>query len=151
MKRERNPKSRENNWRNDRKTRQAGTEDVLYVLLLAGGLLAVGGYLLLQKLHLEAITQGRPCLILRLTGWYCPGCGGTRAFLALLKGDIPASLYYHPVVLYMAVFLTVLFVQQSLHYLSRGRIRGFHYRGIYGYIAVLLFLMNFIIKNLFPL
>lgn len=28
-----------------------------------------------------------PCLFHQLTGWHCPGCGSTRAFLALMEGD----------------------------------------------------------------
>ncbi|MBQ2106068.1 MAG: DUF2752 domain-containing protein, partial [Lachnospiraceae bacterium] len=28
-----------------------------------------------------------PCVVQELTGLYCPGCGGTRALKALLKGD----------------------------------------------------------------
>ena len=43
-----------------------------------------------------------PCPFRFFTGLYCPGCGGTRAVLALLSGDVGKSLYYHPFVLYMA-------------------------------------------------
>lgn len=28
-----------------------------------------------------------PCLFHQLTGWHCPGCGSTRAVLALMEGD----------------------------------------------------------------
>ena len=49
--------------------------------------------------------QGFPCLFHLLTGLYCPGCGGTRAFLALLRGDLSLSLSYHPLVAYMAAVL----------------------------------------------
>ena len=33
-----------------------------------------------------------PCLFHRLTGWYCPGCGMTRAAHALLHGHLGAAL-----------------------------------------------------------
>lgn len=46
--------------------------------------------------------QGYPCLFRLLTGFYCPGCGGTRALKYLLRGQVLASLYYHPLVFYMA-------------------------------------------------
>jgi len=32
----------------------------------------------------------------------CPGCGLTRATLALLHGDVRAALHYHPLVLLLA-------------------------------------------------
>lgn len=30
---------------------------------------------------------------------YCPGCGGTRAFLSLIRGHIIKSVYYNPMIL----------------------------------------------------
>ena len=44
-----------------------------------------------------------PCMIHSMTGYYCPGCGGTRATYALLHGKIITSLYYHPIVVYGVV------------------------------------------------
>lgn len=43
------------------------------------------------------------CQFQRLTGWRCPGCGGTRMVEALLDGRIGEALYYNP-------FLFVLFL-----------------------------------------
>lgn len=43
-----------------------------------------------------------PCIFHLLTGWYCPGCGGTRAVKYLLQGKLLLSFQYHPLVLYMA-------------------------------------------------
>ncbi len=39
-----------------------------------------------------------PCPILHLTGWQCPGCGGTRAMYSFLFGDILSSLAMNPLV-----------------------------------------------------
>ena len=39
-----------------------------------------------------------PCLFHLATGYYCPGCGGTRAITSLLHGQILNSFLYHPVV-----------------------------------------------------
>ena len=44
-----------------------------------------------------------PCLFHLATGYYCPGCGGTRAITSLLHGQILNSFLYHPVVLYAAM------------------------------------------------
>lgn len=37
-----------------------------------------------------------PCPFRQLTGLPCPGCGLTRATVALLRGDIRAMLFFHP-------------------------------------------------------
>lgn len=37
-----------------------------------------------------------PCSIKHLTGFECPGCGMQRALIALLRGDLRASLCYNP-------------------------------------------------------
>lgn len=49
--------------------------------------------------------RGFPCLFHQVTGFYCPGCGGTRAVRYLLHGQLGESLFYNPVVLYGAVVL----------------------------------------------
>lgn len=46
--------------------------------------------------------RGFPCLFHFFTGFYCPGCGGTRAVRLLLQGNLVKSFVYHPFVLYMA-------------------------------------------------
>mgnify|MGYP002516621687 FL=1 len=55
----------------------------------------------------EYFRQGCPCLFRSLTGLYCPGCGGTRAVRYLLQGEIGRSLWYHPLVGYMAVVIVL--------------------------------------------
>ena len=58
------------------------------------GALAViaGFYALLQCL-------GVTCPIKYLTGVSCAGCGMSRAWLSLLRGDLAAAFAYHPLVL----------------------------------------------------
>ncbi len=40
---------------------------------------------------------GIPCLYHLTTGWLCPGCGISRMFLSLARGDIAAAFAYNPV------------------------------------------------------
>lgn len=89
------------------------------------------------------------CLLHTLTGLYCPGCGGTRAILFLLHGDFLRSFLYHPLVPYAAIVYGWFMISQSIQRLSRNRIRiGMHYRDIYLWIALILLIANFVIKNL---
>ena len=49
--------------------------------------------------------RGFPCLFHFFTGFYCPGCGGTRAIRLLVQGDLAGSFLYHPFVLYMVLVI----------------------------------------------
>lgn len=62
------------------------------------------------------------CLFRRCTGGYCPGCGGSRAAVALLRGDVAGSWAHHPWVLLLAlqaVALTGAIVGGKAHFTRR--------------------------------
>lgn len=54
-----------------------------------------GAYVLWLKLT----GKGLPCVVNASTGLLCPGCGCSRMFLALLRGDLGAAWGYNPVTL----------------------------------------------------
>lgn len=93
------------------------------------------------------ILTRMPCLFHELTGLYCPGCGGTRAVRALLKGHPLISFCYHPLVLYCAL-VGIWFVISNLIWKKTGNPR---YRmGItnrYVYVGIALIVINFFVKN----
>lgn len=121
-------------------------EKTIYWILMGILLAAVLGYVWWN-------LSGRPvsfpmCALLRFTGFYCPGCGGTRACICLLEGDLRASLYYHPIVLYGVCISGWYLISHTIEYLSKGRICiGMRYRDIYLYIAILILLVNWGVKN----
>lgn len=51
----------------------------------------------------QILTKVPPCPLHAYTGYYCPGCGGTRATFALLHGHLIRSFVLHPFVPYTAV------------------------------------------------
>ena len=93
------------------------------------------------------------CIFHRLTGLYCPGCGGTRAVMALFRGDLKASFIYHPLVLYgLAVAIYILIHRMVFEVRSRT-CDGFYDKKyvfptwtLWGALVVLG--LNFLIKNL---
>ena len=68
---------------------------------------------------------------------------------ALLHGHIVRSFFYHPIVVYTAVFFGWFMLSQTIEKASRGRLAiGMHYRDIYLWIALAIVLLNWLVKNL---
>jgi hypothetical protein len=106
-------------------------------------------YLFLRfVLHIDLIRLMPLCSFYTSTGFYCPGCGGTRAVLALFRGEILKSLFYHPVVPYAAVVSGWFMITQTIERLSRGKWKvAMHFRMIYVYILLALLAIQFLWKN----
>ena len=62
---------------------------------------------------------GIGCPIKYVTGVSCAGCGMTRAFMSLLRGQFKLAFYYHPLVYLMPFIMVYFFVKDKLS----GRIR----------------------------
>lgn len=111
------------------------------VVLLLGTFVKVTGFNPLQLLG--------PCLLHALSGYYCPGCGGTRAVKFLLQGQLLKSFCYHPIVLYAVVLGGWFMISQTIERVSRGKIRiGLHFREIYMWLALAIIIINCLVKNL---
>lgn len=90
-----------------------------------------------------------PCVVDSLLGVYCPGCGGTRAMYALLHGQLLQSLWYHPLVLYTVVIYGSFMLTHTLEKLTKGKlIRGLRFHNWYLYGAMIVVIVNCILKNL---
>lgn len=90
-----------------------------------------------------------PCALHQATGYYCPGCGGTRAFVALCHGKVLTSLYYHPIVCYGTAVGGWFLLSQTIERLSRKKVAiGMHYRDVYLWIALVIVVLNCLVKNL---
>lgn len=89
------------------------------------------------------------CSFYRVTGLYCPGCGGTRALTALLHGNLLQAIRYHVLVPYAAV-LYIAFM--GSHFLARitgfRYFKGMRFRTWYLYGALVVLILNWIGQNL---
>ena len=63
----------------------------------------------------ELISLFPACWVRESTGLFCPGCGATRAVLALSRFHFLACFCYHPFVAYAAVVYPSFLVWESLH------------------------------------
>lgn len=124
-------------------------DDGFYIAgLCAIGLIAVYSIIAVRT-EGEVLHFSYPCMIHLWTGYYCPGCGGTRAVAALLHGKILESLRYHPIVPYTAAVGGWFMLTQTLQRISGNRWKiGMHFRTVYLWIALAMIAGNCIIKNL---
>jgi hypothetical protein len=98
--------------------------------------------------HISLFKAAAPCLFHAATGYYCPGCGGTRAISALFSGHPLRSFRYHPVVLYVALVGGYFMISQTIERLSRHRLAiGMHFRAVYLWGTLFLIVGNVLVKN----
>lgn len=91
------------------------------VSLAAGGILAAGLFFYYTAGYEYIVIPG--CAIYRATGIWCPACGGTRAVLALLRGDLAQSFLYHPIVPYSILVYTAYIAEETRERICRSRKR----------------------------
>ena len=89
-------------WRNLRLT---------MIVLTAAAVAGVGACWLYLWLAARFPILAPGCALSRVTHLYCPGCGGTRAVAALLRGDLLTSLQANPLVLWLAGIGLYLYVR----------------------------------------
>ena len=129
------------------KLRRMDVDECLFLfgnIALIIGLL-IGIFVLVYQIP---IGSGDNCIFYRYTNLYCVGCGGTRAMLAFFKGNLLVSMKYHAFTTYG---MSLYFIYMGSHYLSRltkGRVKGLHFRMVYIYIGVALLVGQFILRNI---
>jgi hypothetical protein len=64
-----------------------------------------------------------PCVFARLFHTPCPGCGSTRAVLALLSGDLHGVFLYNPLGPAAALLIGVLAIQALVSVVAHGDFR----------------------------
>lgn len=53
------------------------------------------------------------CPILKITGFYCPGCGITRLFKSLLTGNIYQAFRYNPLIFILIILIPIYFIVEK--------------------------------------
>ena len=99
-------------------------------------------------LHAPAVSG---CWVYRTWHLYCPGCGGTRALIALAKGQLLQALWFHPIVPVTAIWASIYLASQTLWRL-RGRSGwALHYDSRWPIWLLRLLVANWIVRNLLML
>ncbi len=124
------------------------TEKKCYIIL---NILLVIGVIIYFFFHkeLKVLQQSLPkCFWQGLTGYNCPGCGGTRALNSLIHFHLWESFCYHPFVLYSSAITGIFWVTKTIEYISGEKIKGIRLRAIYFYLALGIIIVQWIVKNL---
>ena len=88
------------------------------------------------------------CIFYHMIGCYCPGCGGTRAVIALLHGKFLTSLWYHPIVIYSGTVYGVFMLSHTFEKFHLFGIKGIKFHNWYLTVGVLILAGNWIFKNI---
>lgn len=112
---------------------------IKYATVLAVGM----GYWLFVKLT----GWGIPCISRLITNKYCPGCGISRMFMALMRLDIVAAARYNLLVLCLLPFFLVLLVYKSVLYIKDGGSKMGKPEMVFYVIAFILAIAFAILRN----
>lgn len=134
-----------NNLQQDK---QLNIEEQLYAvgfcLLLALPLIFIFYRYLRVKLPFLSI----PCLLRTFTGYYCPGCGGTRAVYALLHLQLWRSFCYHPLVPYGAAVYGWFMISHTIEKFSHRRLCvGMKWNPLWLWMGLVILVLNVLIKD----
>ena len=130
-------------------TKEQKREDNMYY----AGLLLLGAAVIMipvMRHYILPMLERLPwsCVLYRLFGVYCPGCGGTRAVNALLHGHFIMSLWYHPLIIYcVALYLGHMISWTFARFQLFGLRRGIKFRAGYLYGMLVVVAVNFVLKN----
>lgn len=88
------------------------------------------------------------CIFFTKFGFYCPACGGTRAFVYLLNIDLFKSLYYNPIVIFTVISVIGYFGIYVISKLKDGNDDILNkYSKICFYTFIFILISNFIFRN----
>lgn len=114
----------------------------LGIVLLICGII----YLVIDKYIFKVFLPDSQCILFQFFGFYCPGCGGTRAVNALLKGHLLQSFRYHIAVPITAV-LYICFMGSNLLHMFFPKVKAMPFREGYLWLVLGLVVLNFVIRN----
>ncbi|MBO6259329.1 MAG: DUF2752 domain-containing protein [Lachnospiraceae bacterium] len=97
----------------------------------------------------DSIIAGGPgCMFNRVTGLYCPGCGGTRAFYHAVHLHFFKSVLCHPIVMYSIVVYFIFMINTLLVKLTERLGFAGYPVTVTVYIGVGILLGQWVVRNI---
>ena len=90
------------------------------------------------------------CQFYKWTGLYCPGCGDTRAVIALMNGDILLSLRQNALIVVLILVLAALYIELLLKVVFEKRFKSPVFNLKFLWIFLILFAVYSVVRNFIP-
>lgn len=91
------------------------------------------------------------CIIYKNLHIYCPGCGCTRAFIAMMKGNFLESIYQNSTVLYTTIITLIYIGSQTISRITKIEKIAIKYTPLFLYSGIGMLIFNCILKNILKL
>lgn len=141
------PKNKNKNIKEDHFIKKRNPESTLFWIGIFAPMLIALGYWTYQKL-IQPMLFWEGCIWESLFHFYCPGCGGTRAFQAFMNGKFLLSAWLHPLVPYSIILYLIFMISQLINKCSAGRIKAIRFHSWFLYAAIVIIIVNWAAKNL---
>lgn len=92
---------------------------------------------------------GIPCIFYEMTGLKCPGCGMTRAVMALLRFDVYGALQYNAFSFFITAYILLVTVHTSGEYINSGKYHICAGKEYISIIFLVLLLLWSVVRNVF--
>lgn len=105
-------------------------------------------FILYKTLSFEVTFTFMPCILHDIVHIYCPGCGGTRALVALLNFNFIESFLSNPLVIFILIIFSYFYFGILITILKNNGKQYFKFGNwiIYGLVIILIF--TGIIRNI---
>lgn len=108
--------------------------ELLKKTLRSNGIVFIIG--ILYFIWYQFMNLGLPCVFYKVTGFYCPGCGVTRMFLALSRLDLAEAFRSNPLVLLLLPYGIFLYVRRFVYIMRNGE--EYTYQKYHKYVLTLI-------------
>ena len=90
------------------------------------------------------------CQFYNWTGLYCPGCGATRAVIALMSGDILLSLRQNALIVVLLLVALALYIELLLKVVFEKRFKSPVLNLKFLWIFLIVFALYSVVRNFIP-
>ena len=119
------------------------------VLVILLPLVSIAALWLLAHFSLKYVMLPE-CQFYKWTGLYCPGCGDTRAVIALMNGDILLSLRQNALIVVLILVLAALYIELLLKVVFEKRFKSPILNLKFLWIFLILFAVYSVVRNFIP-